>query len=62
MAPDTVVNVPIFAILATKIQKLVAMLATRTLQVPCILTLYKPCNEIRHYSRKVNHTFGLIVE
>ena len=39
VAPDTVTNKPKFTVLATKIQKLVTMLATRTLQVPYILLL-----------------------
>ena len=36
---DTVANAPKFIMLVTEIQKLVATLATRTLQVPYILLL-----------------------
>ena len=39
IAPDTVANAPKFIMLVTYIQKLVATLATRTLQVPYILLL-----------------------
>ena len=37
--PETIANAPKFAVLVTKIQKLVAALATRTLQVLYILLL-----------------------
>ena len=39
IAPDAVANAPKFTMLGTKIQKLVATLATRTLQVLYILLL-----------------------
>ena len=39
IAPDTVNNTPKFTLLATKIQKIVARMATRTRQIPYILLL-----------------------
>ena len=44
IAPDTVANAPKFTVLVTKIQKLVAMLATRT---PYILYFYVLCDKIK---------------
>ena len=43
VAPDTVTNTPKFTVLATKIQKLVTMLATRTpyILLLCTVQFYK---------------------
>lgn len=60
IALDRVTNAPMFTLLATEIQKLMATLATGTLQVLYILPLYTM--QLKKALRQINHTFGVTVE